>query len=66
MQAIELYPEQALTEQFNIFTPLIVGLFEVVKTTIEQLKEKYEVLAPQIHELLNLKVETAYNRKSVV
>lgn len=63
---IGLYTEQEIIEQLTTLTPLIDEMFEVVKTSIEQLKEKHEVLALQIYELLNVKVESAYNPIDIV
>jgi wobble nucleotide-excising tRNase len=60
-RTIELYPEQIVTEQIAELTPLIDDMFEVVQSSIGLLKEKHEELKPQILELLNVKIETAYN-----
>ncbi|HCG8743295.1 TPA: AAA family ATPase [Vibrio parahaemolyticus] len=60
-RTIELYPEQAVTEQIDALTPLIDDMYEAVKASIEQLNEKHNELKPQILELLNVKIETAYN-----
>ena len=58
---LELYPEQAVTEQIGELTPLVDDMYEVVKASIERLNEKHDELKPQILELLNVKIETAYN-----
>ncbi|WP_157936311.1 AAA family ATPase [Vibrio cyclitrophicus] len=60
-RTLELYPEQAVTEQITELTPLIDDMYEVVKSSIELLNEKHDELKPQILELLNVKIETAYN-----
>ncbi|BCM75673.1 hypothetical protein KAM329D_44380 [Aeromonas caviae] len=60
-RTLELYPEQAVTEQLAELTPLVDNIYEVVKASIEQLNEKHYELKAQVLELLNVKIETAYN-----
>ncbi|WP_157830601.1 AAA family ATPase [Aeromonas sobria] len=60
-RTLELYPEQAVTEQLAELTPLVDDIYEVVKASIEQLNEKHYELKAQVLELLNVKIETAYN-----
>lgn len=60
-RTLELYPEQAITEQIAELTPFIDDMYEVVKSSIYLLNEKHDELKPQILELLNIKIETAYN-----
>ncbi|MGI2025248.1 AAA family ATPase [Shewanella glacialipiscicola] len=58
---LELYPEKPVTGLIAELTPLVDDMYEVVEASIEQLCEKYDELKPQILELLNVKIETAYN-----
>ncbi|CAK4067621.1 hypothetical protein VDT1_0663 [Vibrio sp. 16] len=58
---LELYPEQSVTEQIAELIPLVDDMYEVVKGSIEQLSEKHNELKSQVLELLNVKIETAYN-----
>ena len=58
---LELYPEQAVMEQIADSTPLVDDMYEVVKTSIERLNEKHDEFKHQVLELLNVKIETAYN-----
>ncbi|MCF9169973.1 AAA family ATPase [Vibrio parahaemolyticus] len=60
-RTIELYPEQAVAEQTAELTPLVDDMYEAVKSSIEQLKEKHNELKTQVFELLNVKIGTAYN-----
>lgn len=58
---LELYLEQSVTEQIAELIPLADDMYDVVKGSIEHLSEKHDELKPQVLELLNVKIETAYN-----
>lgn len=60
-EILELYPEQVVREQIAELTPLVDDMYEVVKASIERLNEKHGELKPQVLELLNVKIETAYS-----
>ena len=60
-RVLELYLEQAVVEKIADNKQLINDTHEVVKSAIEKLNEKHEELKSQILELLNVKIETAYN-----
>lgn len=63
---IELYPEKSVTEEIEMLTSLIDDMFEVIKSTIEQLIERHDELKPHILKLLNIKLEAAYNSVDVI
>ncbi len=58
---LELYSEQAVRQQIAELTPLVDDMYGVVKASIKRLNEKHDELKPQVLELLNVKIETAYN-----
>ena len=60
-RTLEIYTEQAVTEQIVELIPLVDDMYEVVKSCIEILNEKHGELKPQVLERLNVKIETAYN-----
>ena len=60
-EILELYSEQVVREQIAELTPLVDDMYEVVKASIEQINEKHDELKPQVLELLNVKIETAYS-----
>ncbi|PNG62859.1 hypothetical protein CRN61_09175 [Vibrio vulnificus] len=60
-RALELYPEQSVIEQIAELIPLIDDKYEAVQASIGQLNVKHNELKPQVFELLNVKIETAYN-----
>ncbi|MFY0670154.1 MAG: AAA family ATPase [Alteromonas stellipolaris] len=63
---LELYPEQCVIEQIEELTTLIEDKYEAVRVSIEQLNEKHNELKPQILELLNKKIEVAYNAVNTI
>lgn len=63
---LELYPEQSVTEQIGELIPLVEDMYDVVKGSIEQLSKKHNELKPQVFELLNVKIETAYDPVEVI
>lgn len=60
-EILELYPEQSVTDLIAELIPFVDDMYEVVEVSIEQLREKHDELKSQILELLNIKIETAYN-----
>lgn len=60
-RTLELYPEQSVVEQIAALVPLIDDMYDAVQSSIGDMNEKHNELKPQILELLNVKIETAYN-----
>ncbi|MCD9551540.1 AAA family ATPase [Photobacterium carnosum] len=63
---LDLYPEQSVTEQIVDLILLVDDMYEVVKASIDQLSVKHNELKPQVIELLNVKIETAYNPVDII